>query len=275
MSRPFKRPHGSPAVAPSHVLPPLLLALVLAAGCVAPEACGTLDRFEGDAPGFFEALHAVPSEVEDVGPEPGHRLPALEEQFPHSTLRSIRHADPGGTGRAAVHFGGPGTPARIEVTVPRDDDRPGPPFDALWGALDFEDDQDAVRASLFSARAEADGLVRYQADVAPRAAVAEHLERLGGVAAADETVPGRGLVRLDWADWSYDVSVMVHDWRPRDGPVVRVDALPHGPMAVLVPSGLGWTPADAEAWLHGQGTRHGLPVGGVGLTRGPAESSCP
>lgn len=93
-------------MAPPRVLLPHLLAL--AVGCAAPAACDRFDRFEGHAPGFFEALHAIPSEVADVGPEPGLRLPALEAHLPHSTLQAVRYTDlDSDLQGAAVHFAGP------------------------------------------------------------------------------------------------------------------------------------------------------------------------
>lgn len=153
------------------------------------------------------------------------------------------------------------------MTVPSGDDRPEPLFDALWDALRFQDDRAAAHAALLASRAKDGETVHYQADVAPRSAVADHLEGLGGVAAAHQTPLPNGTVRLAWTGWTYEVSVMVHDWRPPEGPVHRVDSMPHGPLAVLVPAGLGWSAADAEAWLRERGAEHGLPTDGVALER--------
>lgn len=270
------RPAPAPAI-PAAVL----CALLLLAGCMEPvQECRTVHAFGWDAPGLYEALGAGARwPVSNATAGPG--LPAPDDEgfdrYGGARVSAVRYSDPGAPLRhATAHFGDPSTLARLVVTVPRDDDRPEPIFEALWDGLDFDADRDAVRETLLATRADTGHLVSYQAEVEPTPDLGAWLEARGGLEAAAEETQQLGAVDLEWEDWRMGLRVPWRAWTYNgEKAPYRLQAMPHGPAMLLVDTTLGWTPSDAAAWMRGHAEEHGLPAAGLDdVERAPVEEVC-
>lgn len=258
----------------------LVLSLLLSGCAEVPPDCVPHHVFRWDGPGVYDALDRdVPWTRTNVSAGPG--LPAPDDPgldaYGAARVSSVRYSDPDAALRNAnAHFGDPDTLARLVVTVPREDDRPGPLFDALWDGLRFDADREAVREELLAMRVDTGQLVSYQAEVEPSLDLEAWLEERGGGAAAEETTPSIGVVRLAWDDWRMELRVPWRAWTYGDQEVPhRLQAMPHGPAMLLVDADLGWSTGDASGWLREHLDENGLPTDGVGdVRRGPIEEVC-
>lgn len=259
----------------------LVLALLTGPGCVEPPPeCTTVHSFEWDAPGLYDRLtDDVPWDWIDAPAGPGIAAPQTESflRFGDARISSIRYSDPDAALRNAnIHFGSGDTMARIVVTVPGDDDRPEPLFDALWDALDPSADRESTRQSLLETRADTGHLVSYQAEVDPSIQLESWLAARGGMAAGDESTKQLGVVHIEWDDWRMELRTPWRAWtfEGQEAPH-RLQAMPHGAATLLVDARLGWTPSEAVTWMRGQASVRQLPDTGLDAIRsGPIDQVC-